>query len=620
MKNRRIVSNAIRVFLLGAVICWSGSQLRAENGPVEAELIAEAVQVAPGEDLRVGVRLEIAEGWYVFGQTPGLVGLPTEVSWDLPDGVTVEELRFPEPEIIEVEGEREFGYSGDIFITTTLRLPDELEDVLTVGAKVSWLAFGDRWLPGESELRISLPIGDQVVWSEAHQELFGEREPMEVAAEREAPLRRPLTVGGLLLFGLFGFIGGFLLNLMPCVLPVIGVKIMSVVKSSGDDPRTILLQGWMYTAGIVVSFWILAGVVIALQAAGQALGQGFQFQHLPFLVFVTALIFILALSMLGVFSVGLTSGGYEKASKLSGRQGLSGAFFTGFVVTAVATPCTAPFLGAAMGFAFTQPALVTVAVFTAVGLGLAFPFTLLAHRPQWLKFLPKPGMWMEYFKQLMGFLMMGAVVWLLWVINLSQGGDAVVWTVAFLFVLGIAGWVFGTFGNAAKPRAVRRRAWVMIAVLLAGGFAGILEGQLKWRETGTADRTTGAGEEGSGRIAWVDFTPEKLDELLETDQPVFVNFTAAWCLSCKVNERTSIEIPATQSVKEQTNAVFVYGDWTNQNPEIAAFLRRHDRAGVPLYLVYGRDRDNPRLLPEILTPGTMERALRWAAETFEEDS
>jgi thiol:disulfide interchange protein len=407
---------------------------------------------------------------------------------------------------------------------------------------------------------------------------------------------------------------------MPCVLPVIGVKIMSVVKSSGDDPRTILLQGWMYTAGIVVSFWILAGVVIALQAAGQALGQGFQFQHLPFLVFVTALIFILALSMLGVFSVGLTSGGYEKASKLSGRQGLSGAFFTGFVVTAVATPCTAPFLGAAMGFAFTQPALVTVAVFTAVGLGLAFPFTLLAHRPQWLKFLPKPGMWMEYFKQLMGFLMMGAVVWLLWVINLSQGGDAVVWTVAFLFVLGIAGWVFGTFGNAAKPRAVRRRAWVMIAVLLAGGFAGILEGQLKWRETGTADRTTGAGEEGSGRIAWVDFTPEKLDELLETDQPVFVNFTAAWCLSCKVNERTSIEIPATQSVKEQTNAVFVYGDWTNQNPEIAAFLRRHDRAGVPLYLVYGRDRDNPRLLPEILTPGTMERALRWAAETFEEDS
>ncbi len=619
--RRHLRVATLAVFAVG--VAMQADRLGADE-PVRAELLADAVQVAPGEVLRVGVRLEIDDGWYIYGKDPGVTGLPTEVDWELPEDVEIGDLEYPEPERFEFEGEPALGYSGEVLLTATLKLPEEFEGDLALGAAVSWLACSAVCIPGEERVGLTVSVGGETVLSEVNRDLFGAREEVAAAVETDEaeggvlPGGARFSFGALGLYLIFGFLGGLLLNFMPCVLPVIGVKIMSVVKSAGDQPRAILLQGWMYTAGIVVSFWILAAVVIVLQAAGQALGQGFQFQHLPFLVFVTALIFGLALSMLGVFSVNLTSGSYQKASELSGRKGLTGAFFTGFVVTAVATPCTAPFLGAAMGFAFVQPALVTVAVFTAVGLGLAFPFTVLAHKPEWLRFLPKPGMWMEYFKQAMGFLMLGAVVWLLWVINLSQGGDAVVWTTAFLFVLALAAWVYGTFGNPAKSRPVRRWAHAAVLVLLAAGVAGILEGQMNWRaavpQTGSASGEAPAGE---GDLGWVDFTPDKLEELLETDQPVFVNFTAAWCLSCKANERTSIEIDRTRGVKKDTDAIFVYGDWTNQNPEIASFLRKHNRAGVPLYLVYGKDRENPQILPEILTPGIMERALRQAAESFE---
>lgn len=615
--ERIVMAGWVFGLVFGLAVSLEGASARED--PVSVELVADAAQVAPGDIVRVGVRLEVEEGWHIYGRDPGLTGLPTEVAWDLPEGVEAGELRYPPAEVFEFEGERDFGYSGEVFLSASLHVSENFEGPLTIGARVSWLACRDLCIPGERDLELSVAVGEETVLSEATRELFGERE--EVAEEPGAAAEKPLTLKALALFLLFGFIGGFLLNLMPCVLPVIGVKIMSVVKNAGDTPRAVLLQGWMYTAGIVVSFWILAAVVIVLQAAGQALGQGFQFQHLPFLIFVTALIFVLALSMLGVFSVDLTSGSYQKASELSGRKGLTGAFFTGFVVTAVATPCTAPFLGAAMGFAFAQPPIVTVLVFTAVGLGLAFPFTLLAHKPEWLRFVPKPGVWMEYFKQAMGFLMMGAVVWLIWVINLSQGGDTVVWTVAFLFVLGIAAWVYGTFGTPLQSRSVRRWARLAILVLLLVGVMGILEGQMNWREAASegagSSRADGSND---SDLEWVDFTPERLDELLASDQPVFVNFTAAWCLSCKVNERTSIEIARTRAVKEETDAVFVYGDWTNQDPEIASFLRQHDRAGVPLYLVYGEDRENPQVLPEILTPGILERALRSAAESFEEES
>ncbi len=619
------IGNLLRTVVMLAVAggaAGSVEKASAVDQHVRAELLADAAQVAPGDILQVGVRLQIEGGWHIYGESPGLNGLPTEVVWDLPDGVEAGPLMYPEPERFEFEGETDFGYSGEVMLVSILRLPEELDEILNLGATVSWLACADLCIPGEEEVALSVAVGDETVISEANRELFGERDAIAAAFEGETvdPAATPFTVGRFGLFILYGFIGGLLLNFMPCVLPVIGVKIMSVVKNAGDKPRAVLLQGWMYTAGIVVSFWILAAVVIALQAVGQALGQGFQFQHLPFLVFVTALIFVLALSMLGVFSLDLTSGGYQKAGELSSRKGLSGAFFTGFVVTAVATPCTAPFLGAAMGFAFTQPALVTITVFTAVGFGLAFPFTALAHKPDWLRYLPKPGMWMEYFKQAMGFLMLGAVVWLIWVINLSQGGDAVVWTVAFLFVLGIAAWVYGTFGNPAMSRVVRRRARWVIVVLLFAGVVGILEGQMSWRSAVPASGgRAGGGDAGEAEITWVDFTPETVDELLATDQPVFVNFTAAWCLSCKVNERTSIEIARTRGVKEDTDAVFVYADWTNQNPEIAAFLRKFDRAGVPLYLVYGKDRDNPEILPEILTPGIMERALNRATKSFQQE-
>ncbi|MEX2382747.1 MAG: protein-disulfide reductase DsbD domain-containing protein [Opitutales bacterium] len=587
--------------------------------PVRAELLSEAVQVRAGDKVRVGVRFEIEPGWHIYGEDAGFAGLPTRVDWDLPEGMAVGALSYPPDALFVVGGEEGYGYENDVFLVATLTIPEgiDLGEIVSFSARVSWLASSDVHIAGEEVFSLDLPVGEEIVLSDTYAGLFGSPEG-SVAGDASGGMRLPSFAVILL----FGFIGGFLLNLMPCVLPVIGIKVMAIVKHSGDSPRALLAQGWVFTAGVVVSFWILAAVVILLQALGQNLGQGFQFQYLPFLVAITSLIFVLGLSMLGVFMIDLGSRGYQATQSLTGAQGLKGAFFNGFLVTTLATPCTAPFLGTAMGFAFTQPAFVTFLIFTSVGFGLAFPFTLLAHKPEWMRYLPKPGPWMEYFKQGMGFLMLGTTVWLLYVINLSRGGDAVVWTVAFLLVLGVASWIYGTFNSGGKSLQVRRRARIAVVAVLLVGVFGILEGQLGWRTTEMVSARGGAsGSNSDGRdgVEWVDFSVETFEDLLAGDSPLFLNFTAAWCISCKANEHTSIEIEATRQKLDEIGAVALYGDWTNQNAEISDFLRSFGRAGVPFYLVYGKDRSNPEILPALLTPGIMRGALERAAASFEDE-
>ena len=602
---------------------WQGW---AEDGPVRAELLADSAQIAPGDTVRVGVLLQIEDGWHIYGEDPGLSGLPTEVSWDLPEGVEAGDLRYPEPEIFEFEGEREFGYSGEVLLQATLRLPDDLSETLTIGATASWLACEDLCIPGSATLDIALPVGDETVAVEAHRDLFGEREAPASAPEGPAEAvgdRERVTIGTFAMYLLFGFIGGIILNIMPCVLPVIGLKFMGLVKHAGDSPRQIIAHAWVFTAGIVASLWVLAIFVVALQATGRLLGQGFQLANFPFLVIMSSVIFVLGLSMLGVFLLDLGTGVYKKADEVSRKSGFGGSFGNGILVALLATPCTAPVLGVAMGFAFTQPPWVTFVMFTAVGLGLAFPFIVLGHFPGWVRFIPKPGVWMEYLKQGMGFLMMAAVVWLLWLIHEVRGGEAAVWTVAFLLVLAFAAWLFGTFRNRLSSRA-RRILHGAIVGIVVFGVLGILETRLDWRGPGEARAAVAGGadwDDWSGGIPWEPFSPERLNELLEeTDRPVFVNFTAAWCITCKANERAVIDTSAGRAVLEETGTIPVYADWTDMGGEIGEMLREFDRAGIPFYLVYGRDRDNPETLSEVLTPGAFERSLRSAAVSFEDEA
>lgn len=597
----------------------------AGEDPVGAELIADAAQVAPGDTVRVGVRLEVDEGWHIYGRDPGINGLPTEVTWDLPEGVVAGELRYPPTEVFEFQGERDLGYTGEVFLTATLRVPEDFEGPLPIGARVSWLACRDLCIPGERALELSVPVGEETILSEATSELFGEREEVaEAPAEGEedaASTRRSQYPFWAYL--VFGFIGGIILNVMPCVLPVIGLKFMGLAKHAGDSPKQIIAHAWIFTAGILVSLWVLAAIVVVLQSMGNLLGQGFQLANFPFLVVMSSVIFVLGLSMMGVFLIDLGTGVYQQADKVSRKSGYAGSFGNGVLVTLLATPCTAPVLGLAMGFAFIQPPWVTFLIFTAVGLGLAFPFILLGHFPGWIRFLPKPGVWMEYVKQVMGFVMMAAVVWLLSVMDDIRGGEVVLWMVAFLLMLALASWIYGTFARASAYRA-RMVARTLILVILVTGVTGILEARLDWRNP--PERADAATERvdpdnWENGIPWVSFSRERLNELLEeNDRPVFVNFTASWCISCKANERAVIDTESGREILRETGTIPVYADWTDMGREIAEFLREFNRAGVPLYLVYGEDRDNPQVLPEILTPGLLERALRSAAESFDEES
>jgi thiol:disulfide interchange protein len=409
-----------------------------------------------------------------------------------------------------------------------------------------------------------------------------------------------------------GFVGGLILNVMPCVLPVLSLKILGLVNQGKETASQVRKLGLVYTGGVVVSFLILAGIVIAVQGAGAVATWGMQFQNPQFLVLMTVLLVLVALNLFGVFEVNIGGKALGTASSLAGREGLSGAFFHGVLITALATPCTAPFLGAAIGFAFAQPPATVVVMFVAIALGLAFPYLLLSFQPKWARFLPKPGAWMERFKIAMGFPLLGTAVWL-FSLSLSHfGPDGALWIGLFLVVVAVAAWIFGEFvqrGRARKPLAV-----AISVALLAAGYVYTLEKEVKWRAPVYAGSAGANFHSVPGGIEWNRWSVEAVAAAREAGHPVLVDFTARWCPNCLWNKRTSIEIQEVREKMIEINAVAMIGDFTNSDPEIAAELRRHERAGVPLVLVYPADTNEPpEVLPEILTPGIVLKALERAA-------
>lgn len=588
----------------------------AEEQPVSVEVVANVTQFKPGEPFLAGVLLEIEEGWHIYCKDPGPEGLPTVVEWELPEGVEAGPVMFPPTVTFYFFGKLSEGYRGRVFLWSVIETPAEFEGPLEIKARVSWGACKDLCVPGESEASLVLPAGDRAIAAENAAALFGEIEG-QPDAQFEADQWVGIDAATLTYFLLLGFIGGFILNFMPCVLPVIGLRILGFVQQSNNKPRLIRRKGWAFTAGVLVSFWVLAGLVGILQAAGHAVGHGFQFQNLTFLIGITSLVFVLGLSMLGVFFISIGGKSRQGLEALTERGGLSGSFLAGTLATILATPCTAPALGTALGFAFAKPLWVIFAVFTFIGLGLAAPFILLAHRPAWIRKLPKPGPWMEYFKQAMGFTMLAVVVWLLSIIA-YHGADAVVWTVAFLLSLGLAAWIYGTFHAPHRGAGSRRIAKFAVLGLVVGGWLWILEGQINWRGARADTISTGnGGVMAEGQIPWKRFTPENLEIALATDRPVFVNFTARWCITCIINTHSSLEIASTRELIQETGAIPIKADWTHQDDDITRVLREHGRAAIPFYLLYGRDRDNPIILPRLLTPRIVADAIHEAARSFE---
>jgi thiol:disulfide interchange protein len=394
---------------------------------------------------------------------------------------------------------------------------------------------------------------------------------------------------------LYAFIGGLILNIMPCVLPVIALKILGFVSEARSEPRRVRNLGLIYALGVLVSFLALAAIVIGVKAAGHHAGWGMQFGSPIFVVCLTTLVTLVALNLFGVFEVNPGGRLVNAAGQLASRHGAPGAFFNGLLATALATPCTAPFLAPALGFAFAQTATVVVLVFLAIGLGLATPYVLLSCNPALLKLLPKPGAWMEKFKIAMGFPMLATVVWLFNVASADYGAR-VFWLGVFLVIVALAAWVFGEF--VQRGRSAKGVALAIALILLIGGYGFALENRLHWREM-SADVDTANSTKSAGAIGWQPWSPAAVALARDAGKPVLVDFTASWCVTCNAIIRPALENDSVVSKLKEMGAVTLLADYTRTPQAMTDEISKFGGAGVPLVLVYPKNPDAaPVVLPQ----------------------
>ena len=385
---------------------------------------------------------------------------------------------------------------------------------------------------------------------------------------------------------LFALAGGLLLNLMPCVFPVLGIKIMGFAQYAKSEPALLKKQGIAFLFGVLVSFWILAGILIGLRSAGESIGWGFQLQSPLFVTLLAMLFMLMALNLSGVFEMGLrvqsAAGNLVTPGK---RSTLVDAFFSGVLATVVATPCTAPMMGAALGFTLSQPALLSILVFTAIGLGMALPVFTLSLFPQWLRFLPKPGDWMVTLKQFLAFPLFATVAWLAWVLGSQRGNDGIAQLLFGLVVLALAAWLYGHW-QISKP----------LRAICVGMLVAICGLAIAWPESTRSGASDNAMENG-----WVPFSTQKIAALRAQNKAIFVDFTATWCITCQVNKRVALNQESVVKRFKELDIVRMKADWTVKDPEITQALAEFGRNGVPLYVFYPPGGE-PRILPEVLTP------------------
>ncbi|MBI3869054.1 MAG: thioredoxin family protein [Verrucomicrobia bacterium] len=409
----------------------------------------------------------------------------------------------------------------------------------------------------------------------------------------------------------FAFLGGLILNIMPCVLPVISLKILGFVNQAASSPQRVRQLGLIYALGVVVSLLLMGCGVIALKQAGKAVSWGIQFGNPQFIVVLMSLVTLVALNLFGVFEVTLGNEVTGSADEWARKEGGVGAFFNGVLAVILATPCTAPFLGVAIGFALPKSAAVILLIFFAAALGLASPYVLLSWNSSLLRLLPRPGAWMERFKVAMGFPMLATVVWL-FKTALRLFGDRVSWLGFFLVLVSACAWIYGQFvqrGNTRRPLAL-----AVIVALLFFGYSWMLESGLHWRSKLARDVSQPSSAE-SGEIAWKPWSLQAIQAARLERQVVFVDFTAEWCPNCKANRASSIEVPSVIAKLKELNALPLIADYTATPDDMTEEIVKWGRGGIPLVLVYPRNPGlPPKALPEILTPSIVLAALEEAAK------
>ncbi|HVE90672.1 MAG TPA: thioredoxin family protein, partial [Burkholderiaceae bacterium] len=678
--NARVVA-----FALAAAITTLAASVAAQSLPrfgaaekhVDAELIAATDAIVPGQPLTVGLRLKHEHEWHTYWQVPGDSGLPTQIKWQLPAGFDAGAIEWPHPKRLPVGPLMNFGYEGETLLLTTLRVPADLPvgAPVTLNAKASWLECKDVCIPGDAQVKLTLPVRAQAAPSSSAA-LFKAtqaRVPGSVLAasasidanririalsppagktldkfeffpleegriEAAAPqllkseggqfaiyltaakpiasdfktlkgvvvanggpahaggwahvVQAPLSAGTLgaaagsagaadgggssmsLLAALgTALLGGLILNLMPCVFPVLSLKLIGLAQHRTHS-GPMAAHGVAFAVGVVLSFVLLAALLIGLQQAGSALGWGFQLQTPWVVAALTVLFFAIGLNLLGVFEMTLGSGvaNMRAADNLANKSDWRGSFGTGVLAVIVASPCTAPFMGAALGYAITQPAVIALSVFAALGVGMAAPYVLLTLFPSLLAKLPRPGRWMELFKQFMAFPMFATCVWLLWVLAQQVDAGSVALALGVLVAVGFTLWALGL-----SQRGARVFRWVA-----AGG--GMLAA-LTFAPIATSEALA-PGTRSTADTGWTEYSPEKLAQLRGEGKAVFVDFTAAWCVTCQLNKRVALRADSVKSRFAADNIVLMRADWTNRDEKITQALAQFGRNGVPLYVVY----------------------------------
>lgn len=594
--GRREPSQRVRVMKRVSIVAivWMGilsASVLVGQGPPRTEKASFSVEASksafePGEDARLAAVMAIEKGWHTNSNQPTFEYLiPTKIEVALPEGWTEASIDYPKGQMktFAFADQPISVYEDEVALIASFTVPEsQSEGIVEIELKLTYQACDDRsCLPPVTHTRaFELTIGPG--GRTTNEEIFKDRDVASTpAATQKTPISLPLIL-------LLGVVGGLILNAMPCVLPVLSLKIFGLVKSAGQGRSQVVVGSLATALGILISFWALALAAILARSAGAAVGWGVQFQEPTFVVVLTLIVVLFCLNLWGVFEIVLPMRVAQLADS-GPKEGVPGHLVSGLFATLMATPCSAPFLGTAVSFALSQPASTIFAVFTAIAVGMALPYFILAAAPRTAQLLPKPGPWMDKLRVVMGFLLAAAAIWLLYVLAAQVSRERLAFIELSILALALFVWIrhsAATRGWLKKLALVGMVAMMVLAVTLAVGA-----------EPASA---TPSGGEHSGLIDWLAFDRQEAERLAAEGHLVFVDVTADWCFTCKVNERLVLETPEVAEALERHEVISMKADWTTRSDTITQYLADHGRYGIPFYLLYRPGRE-PHVFSELLT-------------------